>query len=216
MSVAMISSGVPDAQASPTAPRVLAAPGPVVTSVTPSLPVARASPSAACAAACSWRVPTTLMGAVDSAFHSGRLCTPGRPNATSTPASTSARTSRSPPVGTVAASVLLAGDRLAELPLGHLGAAGDAEVLGALVELLLGVALHVHTAGRLAFALAGAGVVGTLVRRILLVLGLPAVAHLLEGVLQGRIGDAVGAFLGAVLLMGGVQRLGVGALRLLG
>jgi hypothetical protein len=42
MSVAMTRIGDLDAQASPTAPSVLAAPGPVVTIATPSLPVARA------------------------------------------------------------------------------------------------------------------------------------------------------------------------------
>ena len=41
-SVAITSSGERDAHASPTAPSVLAAPGPVVVSATPSLPVARA------------------------------------------------------------------------------------------------------------------------------------------------------------------------------
>ena len=42
MSVAMTRIGVRDAHASPTAPSVFAAPGPVVVSATPSLPVARA------------------------------------------------------------------------------------------------------------------------------------------------------------------------------
>ena len=40
-------TGAPDAMASPVAPRVFAAPGPVVTTATPSRPVARAYPSAA-------------------------------------------------------------------------------------------------------------------------------------------------------------------------
>ena len=42
MSVAITSIGERDAHASPTAPSVLAAPGPVVVSATPSRPVARA------------------------------------------------------------------------------------------------------------------------------------------------------------------------------
>ncbi len=42
MSVAITRIGDRDAHASPTAPSVLAAPGPVVTSATPSRPVARA------------------------------------------------------------------------------------------------------------------------------------------------------------------------------
>ena len=47
MSVATTSTGEPLAQASPVAASVFAAPGPVVTSATPSCPVARAKPSAA-------------------------------------------------------------------------------------------------------------------------------------------------------------------------
>jgi hypothetical protein len=42
MSVAMTTTGECDAHASPVAPSVLAAPGPVVTSATPTSPVARA------------------------------------------------------------------------------------------------------------------------------------------------------------------------------
>ena len=42
MSVAMTRIGVREAHASPTAPSVFAAPGPVVVMATPSLPVARA------------------------------------------------------------------------------------------------------------------------------------------------------------------------------
>ncbi len=47
MSVAITTTGECDAHASPTAPMVFAAPGPVVVSATPSPPVARARPSAA-------------------------------------------------------------------------------------------------------------------------------------------------------------------------
>ena len=53
MSVAITSTGDRAAHASPTAPSVFAAPGPVVVSATPSRPDARAYPSAAYAAACS-------------------------------------------------------------------------------------------------------------------------------------------------------------------
>ena len=42
MSVAITTTGERDAQASPVAPSVLAAAGPVVTSATPTSPVARA------------------------------------------------------------------------------------------------------------------------------------------------------------------------------
>ena len=42
MSVAITSSGWREAHASPTAPSVFAAPGPVVVSATPSRPLARA------------------------------------------------------------------------------------------------------------------------------------------------------------------------------
>jgi len=46
-SEAMITTGEPDADASPKAASALAAPGPVVVRATPSPPVARAKPSAA-------------------------------------------------------------------------------------------------------------------------------------------------------------------------
>ena len=46
-SLATTTTGDRDAQASPSAPRVFAAPGPVVTSATPVRPLARANPSAA-------------------------------------------------------------------------------------------------------------------------------------------------------------------------
>src|SRR6476620_6049566 len=85
MSVATTTTGEWDAHASPTAPTVFAAPGPVVVRATPRPPVARASPSAAYTAPCSWRDPTTRIPASWSAGHSARLWTPGNPNATSTP-----------------------------------------------------------------------------------------------------------------------------------
>src|SRR5581483_10153051 len=90
--------GDPDAHASPTAPSVLAAPGPVVTTATPTRPLARAYPSAAYAAACSWRTPTSLISLSRSALQIARLCTPGSPKHTSTPASDSSLTRCSAPV----------------------------------------------------------------------------------------------------------------------
>ena len=73
MSVAITRIGCRDAHASPTAASVLAAPGPVVVSATPSRPLARAYPSAAYAAVCSWRTPTRRMGEPFSSRQSGRL-----------------------------------------------------------------------------------------------------------------------------------------------
>ena len=99
MSVAITSTGERDAHASPTAPSVFAAPGPVVVSATPSLPLARAYPSAAYAAACSCRTPTSRIGESRSASHSARLCTPGSPKHTSTPRSSSRSTISRAPVG---------------------------------------------------------------------------------------------------------------------
>ena len=81
MSVAITRIGERDAHASPTAPSVFAAPGPVVVSATPSRPVARAYPSAAYAAACSCRTPTSRIDDERSASHSARLWTPGQPEA---------------------------------------------------------------------------------------------------------------------------------------
>src|SRR6185437_10529388 len=102
MSVAMTSTGEPDAIASPVAPRVLAAPGPVVTTATPRRPVTRAYPSAAYTAACSWRTPTTVIEDSESAFQMARLWTPGSPKAMVTPRRSSASTTRSAAVPTVA------------------------------------------------------------------------------------------------------------------
>src|SRR4051795_10145433 len=90
-------------------------------------------------------------------------------------------------------SVLLARDRVRELLLVHVGAAVDAELLGAVVELLLGVALNVDSAARrlrpVARGLAALG--GLRVRRSLLVLELPVVALLLGDVLDRRERGAV-------------------------
>src|SRR3954468_18451640 len=98
MSVATTTTGEPDAHASPRAPRVLAAPGPVVVIATPTWPEARAYPSAAYTAVCSCRTPTSRIDEPSSAFHAARLCTPGRPKHTFTPADSSPPTSSSAPV----------------------------------------------------------------------------------------------------------------------
>ena len=79
MSVATTTTGERDAHASPMAPTVLAAPGPVVTNATPTLPVAAAWPSAAYAQPCSVRMPTIRTPAVSHAGHNARLCAPGQP-----------------------------------------------------------------------------------------------------------------------------------------
>src|SRR3954447_15119145 len=117
-----------------------------------------------------------------------------------------------------AGSVLLARDRVGELLLVHVRAALDAELLGAVVELLLGVALGVDAAARplrpVARGLAALG--GLRVRRALLVLELPVVALLLGDVLDRRERGAVRALLGVVLLVRAVERLLVGALDLAG
>ena len=53
--------GMPPRQAWATAVTTSVMPGPAVTAQTPTLPVARAQPSAAWPALCSWRVSTTRM-----------------------------------------------------------------------------------------------------------------------------------------------------------
>src|SRR5947209_2184963 len=104
MSVAMTSTDDPAAIASPVAPSVFAAPGPVVTTATPSRPVVRAYPSAAYTAVCSWRTPTRRTPESDSAFQIGRLWTPGSPNTSSTPSCSSDSSRRVAPVALVAAT----------------------------------------------------------------------------------------------------------------
>src|SRR5213076_644929 len=108
-------------------------------------------------------------------------------------------------------------DRPRELLLAHLRAPLDAEPLGALVELLLGVALCVDAAVGLLRVLAGgpAALLGLRVRGALLVLELPVVAALLGDVLDRGVRRPVGALLGVVLLVRAVERLLVGPLDLL-
>src|SRR4051794_36737555 len=105
MSVATTRTGERLAHASPHAPSVLAAPGPVVTSATPTRPVARAYPSAAYTAACSWRTPTRRIGDSRSASHAARLWTPGRPKTTSTPAASRPWTSSCAPVRVMSGAI---------------------------------------------------------------------------------------------------------------
>src|SRR4051812_25182069 len=114
-------------------------------------------------------------------------------------------------------SVLLAGDGVGELTLGHAGAALDAERLRALVELFFGVALGVDaTVGLLRpVARRGAALLGLRVARAVLVLLLPVVADLLGDVLDRRPRGPVRALLGVVLLVAGVERLLVGVADLL-
>ncbi len=113
-------------------------------------------------------------------------------------------------------SVLLAGNGLSEFQLGHLGAPIHAQVPGALVEVLLGPPLDVHPPSCLTPVLAGLGVLGPGIGRALLVLGLPVVTDLLEGMLECRLGDPVRLVFRVVLLMCGVERLLEGALGLPG
>src|SRR5690554_4734290 len=102
-------------------------------------------------------------------------------------------------------SALLAGYCLGELFLVHRGPARYVELLGSLVEFFLGVAVDVDAAG--GFSLAGGC---SLVRGALLLLLHPAIAHLLELVLQGGDGGAMGPLFGVVLLVGRVEGLAVG------
>src|SRR5215217_7941196 len=90
--------------------------------------------------------------------------------------------------------LLLLADGLGQLGLGHAGPALDPQLLRPLVQLLLGVADGVDAGVGLGRALAGRlAALGRLrVGRALALLGLPVVAHLLERVLEGREGGAVG------------------------
>src|SRR5215207_9842297 len=113
-------------------------------------------------------------------------------------------------------SLLLLADGFGKLGLAHARAALDPELLGPLVQLLLGVAVEVDAGEGLGRALAGRlAALGRLrVGRALALLGLPVVALLLERVLQGREGGAVGPLPLAVAVDGGVVGLAVGPLGL--
>jgi hypothetical protein len=96
--VVMCSTRKLDASASPIPAKALNAPGPVLVMQMPTRPVVRAYPTAANAAACSWRTTTVRMGEPLSASHRLSACCPGIPNTISTPCASSAATSRSAPV----------------------------------------------------------------------------------------------------------------------
>src|SRR5690606_9088595 len=92
-------------------------------------------------------------------------------------------------------------------------AALDARPAGPVVELPAAVALDVHAPRRLPAT--APTPLGALVGGTLALLRLPVVADLLEAVLQRGVGHTVGALLVAlVLLVGRVEGLGEGALRL--
>src|SRR5439155_7865393 len=99
--VVMCSTRKLEASASPIPAKALNAPGPVLVMQTPTRPVVRAYPTAANAAACSWRTTTVRIGEPLSASHRLSACCPGIPNTISTPCASSAETSRSAPVATL-------------------------------------------------------------------------------------------------------------------
>ncbi len=78
---------------------VFVAPGPLVTSTTPGLPVARAYPSAMCVAPCSWRTRISLIfvRVVTSASKIGIAAPPESPKMYSTPSFSRHRISACPP-----------------------------------------------------------------------------------------------------------------------
>ena len=78
------------------------APGPDVATQTPTLPEARAYPSAMCAAPCSCRTSTCRMGNFRSASYAGKIAPPGYPNTTSTPSPSRVAQMISAPVSRVA------------------------------------------------------------------------------------------------------------------
>ena len=99
------------------------------------------------------------------------------------------------------------------LGLGHPGPPLDAEPAGRLVEVLL-ARVGVDAAGGRRGRVAGAVLLGAGVGRSVLVLGLPVVAHLLVGVLQGGERRLVRASLVVVLRHRRVERLRERLLRL--
>src|SRR5690606_3640755 len=128
-----------------------------------------------------------------------------------------AAANRGSPAGTPARLPGLAGagllDRRHEVALAHPGPPGDVELAGDGEQVRLG-GVGVDPArggsGGLAATAGGLPVAGTLAA-----LGLPVVAHLLEGVLQCRVRGLVGAPPLAVRLDRGVVRPDPGLLRLL-
>src|SRR5690606_38122879 len=107
-------------------------------------------------------------------------------------------------------------DRVDELVLGHLRAPLDVQLAGGVEEILLR-RVGVHSSGGLAaLPRLRRRALRLLVRRALVLLGLPVVAHLMELVLEGGERGAVCAFALAVGLHRGVVRLAPRPLRLLG
>ncbi len=74
------------------------APGPEVAMQTPTLPVAIAYPSAACAAPCSWRTRMWRTLESNRGSYAGRIAPPGMPKMTSTPTASSEATRACAPV----------------------------------------------------------------------------------------------------------------------
>src|SRR5919198_506685 len=95
---------------------------------------------------------------------------------------------------------LFGGDGPGELSLGHLRPTPHVKPSGTIHELVLGRAIEIDAAERLAFASAGttAPLPGARIRWALVLLGLPVGAHLLERVLERRDRGAVGALALAV------------------
>ena len=91
------STGNPSHSAEVRPVSALSTPGPEVTAATAILPVARAWPAAANMAPLSCRVVTTRIWLSSKASWTGEIAPPGRPNTTSTPASTSISIKRSAP-----------------------------------------------------------------------------------------------------------------------
>src|SRR5690606_13248144 len=158
--------------------------------------------------ACCWRASSPVPDATpDPTGRTGPTADPDLPIEAPAPgrcARTSAAARRLAAVGLL--------DRRHQLALVHRRPAPDVEPAGHLHQMLLGRvgvdALGGSAPGVRSTALRAA------IRRTLLRLGLPVVAHLLETVLEGAVGDPVGPLPLAVLLDGRVVRLGESALRL--
>lgn len=80
-----------------TAVTVLVRPGPAVTATTPTVPVRRATASAANTAVTSWRVSTTRMPSFSQATSSGEICPPTSVKRNFTPCALSTAATLSPP-----------------------------------------------------------------------------------------------------------------------
>ena len=104
--------------------------------------------------------------------------------------------------------LLLAADRLGELLLRHSRPASHAELLGALVELMLRVPIQVNATEGLALVLRRARILRPRISRALAVLGLPVTADLLEAALERRVRHPVSPLAVAMLLGRAVVGLG--------